>query len=56
MRGYGDNGSDMDKMKQQKDTENRQNTGVDVMRQNLRGSSMMMTMKRHKRGSRKMER
>lgn len=56
MRGYGEDGTSMDKMKQQKDTETRKTEGGEILRQNLRGSSMLMAMKRDKRGSRKMER
>lgn len=56
MRGYGENGNDMDKQKESKDTETRKTSGGEMLRQNLRGTSMLMTMKRDKRGSRKMER
>ena len=56
MRGYGEDGTSMDKMKEQKDTETRKTESNETLRQNLRGSSMLMTMKRDKRSSRKMDR
>lgn len=56
MRGYGNTGTAMDKQRDEKDTEVRKTSGGEMLRQNMRGTSMLLAMKRDKRGSRKMDR
>jgi hypothetical protein len=57
MRGYGDTGTSMDNFRETNGTETRKmEKSCEVLKQNIRKATPVLTMKREKRGNRKMER